>query len=136
MTEDSEHVRGDRVERRTFLRTASLVGGAGLLAGRVEGTDPSLYTGVYVGPDGVGDRPMVVYRRPARVERTICNTQVSWQHRVAVPPRPDGGAAIYADLYAPDRFRPGSILELVDRLSACPRAEGTRIFLRRVDAPE
>lgn len=136
MAED-ERIGGEWVGRRAFLRAASLGSGASLLSGRAGGTGgQSLHTGVYTGTDGPAGRPLVVYRRPVHAERTICNTSVSWQHRVVVPPGIDGeDDAIYADLYAVERFQAGTVLELVDRLSACPRAEGARLFLRRVASP-
>ena len=133
--------RRDQVARRTFLRAASIVAGVGLLPGLVEGTvektvEQPLETAVYTGPDGLNRRSFVVYREPKQDERTICTASVSWRHRIVVPPRADGEESIYADLYAAERYPAGSVLELVDRLSACPQEEGTLIFLRRVATPE
>lgn len=138
MVEDNDCTRGNRAGRRAFLRAASFVAGAGLVSGYAAGTGGEpLHTGVYTGPGGLGSQPLIVYRRPDRAERTVCNTDVSWRHRVVVPPAVDGeDDAIYADLYAVERFPAGTILKLVDRLSACPRKDGTRLFLRRVASPD
>ena len=133
--------RHNRVARRTFLRVASFTAGVGLLAGHVGGTaeetvEQPLETAVYTGPGRLNRRPFVVYREPEQDERTICTARVSWRHRIVVPPRADGEEPTYADLYAAERYPPGSVLELVDRLSACPQEEGTLIFLRRVATPD
>ena len=117
----------------------------GLLAGQVEGTveetteettGKSLETAVYTGPDGLNRRPFVVYREPEQDERTICTARVSWRHRIVVPPPTNSEETIYTDLYAAKQYPAGSVLELVDRLSACPQEEGTLIFLRRVASPD
>lgn len=128
-----------------FLRAASLAAGAGLLTGHVEGTgegtakgtaEQPLETAVYTGPGGSNSRSFVVYREPEQDERTICTARVSWRHRIVFPPRTDGEEPIYTDLYAARRYPAGSVLELVDRLSACPQEEGTLIFLHRVASPD
>lgn len=142
-----------RIARRAFLRVAALAGSAGPLSGHAGGTaepplhggntdeqplhtdEQPLHTGVHTGPDALGSRPLVVYRRPVRDERTICAASVSWRHRVVVPPG-DGSDAIYVDLFAAERFPAGTVLELVDRLSACPGTEETLIFFRRVASPD
>lgn len=148
MAEDNERVGGGSIGRRTLLRSASFAAGAVLLSGHARGTGrrrphargiggQSLYTGVHTASDSLTGQPLVVYRRPESDERTICATSVSWRHRVVVPPGPDGeDDAIYTDLYAVERFPAGTVMRLVDRLSACPDAEGTLIFVRRVASPD
>lgn len=136
VVEDGEHAGRDRVDRRAFLQAVPLAAGAGLVSGRADGTGQPLETGVYAGPEGIGGRSLVVYRRPTEAERTICNTEVSWRHRVVAPPRSDDEESIYGDLYAPRRYPAGTVLALVDRLSACPASEEWRLYLRRVASPE
>lgn len=53
---------------------------------------------------------------------------------MVVPGREDEEPT-YTDLYAVERFPAGTVLELVDRLSGCPEAETTRIFVRVIATP-
>lgn len=125
------------MSRRTLLSAASLAAGGGLLSSRADAADAqSLQTAVYTGPGGLNSRSFVVYGEPERDERTICTADVSWRHPVVVPPRSDGGDAIYTDLFADEQYAAGSVIELVDRLSACPEEAGTLIFMREVASPE
>lgn len=136
MTGDQKTTWTDWLDRRTLLRSIGIAGGLGLSTVAPSSGEQPLLTAVHTHASGLNSRTLVVYQRPTRTDQRLCDTDVSWHHRIVVSPRSEDQDVIFTELYASERFPGGTVLELVDRLSACPDPDFTKIFVRRVASPD
>lgn len=136
MAPDERGPGSKRIDRRSVLQG---VAGAGLLlgTGTASAGQDALVLGYLAVEGNVVGRRVVVYREPTRADEGVCDLPESWRHPVVSPGAGPTDEPVHTTVHADDRFAPGTVLAVVDRIQGCDR-DGTTyagVFLEVVAEP-